>query len=225
MREGLCEANPVIATNDPAAGTKPRDRVLSDSELKTIWAACDDSDDFGRIVRLLILTGARRQEIGGLKWDEIDFETGMLALPATRTKNHRAHELALPAAALEILRSTPHRRDYVFGDVGPGFTSWSNATEALKRGISAPLPPWRLHDIRRSTATHMAEIGVAPHIVEAILNHVSGHKGGIAGIYNKATYAEQTRIALAKWADHVEALITGKRPSTVVKLPKRRTAS
>jgi integrase len=224
-REGLCDSNPTAFTNDPAAGLQPRDRVLSGSELAAIWKACGD-DDIGRIVKLLLLTGCRRNEIGALRWDEISFETGALALPATRTKNHRAHELALPAIALDILRSTPRRdSDHVFGDGDCGFTSWSNATAALRKRLGAPLAPWTLHDIRRSAATHMAEIGIAPHIVEAILNHVSGHKGGVAGVYNRALYAEQTRVALAKWADHVEALITGKRPSTVVKLPKRRSAS
>jgi integrase len=223
MKEGLCEANPVISTNDPAAGIKPRDRVLTDHEVKVIWNACGD-DDFDRVVRLLILTGCRRQEIGGLEWNKINFDTGVLTIPAERTKNGRALELALPPMALNILRSTPRRRDYVFGDVGAGFTSWSNATAALKQRIGVPLAPWRLHDLRRTAATRMAEIGIMPHIIEAILNHVSGHKGGVAGIYNRAAYAEQTRIALAKWADHIEALVTGKRPSTVVKLPNRRIA-
>jgi integrase len=223
-REGLCDSNPTAFTNDPAAGLQPRDRVLSGSELAAIWKACGD-DDIGRIVKLLILTGCRRQEVGGLKWSDINLDTGVMTISSERTKNGRALELALPSTVLNILQSTPRRRDYVFGDVGAGFSSWSNATAALRQRIAAPLAPWRLHDIRRSAATHMAEIGIAPHIVEAILNHVSGHKGGVAGVYNRALYTEQTRIALAKWADHVEVLVTGKRPSTIVKLPKRRSAN
>jgi hypothetical protein len=97
MREGLCESNPVAVTNDPGAGLKPRERVIADHELATIWSACDD-DDFGRIVRLLILTGCRRQEIGGLTWSEINFDTELLTIPGSRTKNGHTLELGLPSA-------------------------------------------------------------------------------------------------------------------------------
>ena len=86
MREGLCESNPTIGTNNPNEGAQSRDRVLTDRELAVVWNACGD-DDFGRIVRLLILTGCRREEIGGLQWREIDLATGMIAIPGERTKN------------------------------------------------------------------------------------------------------------------------------------------
>ncbi len=116
MREGLVEANPTIATNNPAAGKRPRDRVLTFEEIRVLWQACLD-DDFGRIIRLLILTGTRREEIGGLYWSEIDFERGTLTIPGTRTKNHRALTLPLPGLALSILETAPRRagRELVFG--------------------------------------------------------------------------------------------------------------
>ena len=134
MKEGLCEANPVIATNDPAAGILPRERVLSDRELATIWKACAD-DDFGRIVKLLMSTGCRREEIGALKWNETDLDTGVMTIPGTRTKNGRTLELTLPPLALNILRSTPRRpeRDYVFGSRGGAFSAWSYSTLLLER--------------------------------------------------------------------------------------------
>ena len=115
MREGLCEANPVIATNDPAAGILPRDRVLSDDEIRIVWNACGD-DAAGRIVKLLLLTGCRRDEIGALKWSEI--EAGLLTIPGTRTKNGRALVLPLPAVAIELLATVPKQTAAILFSAG-----------------------------------------------------------------------------------------------------------
>ena len=214
MREGLCDANPVTATNDPAAGILPRERVLSEVELATIWRACGD-DDFSRVVRLLILTGCRCREIGELKWTELDLDRGVMTISGARTKNRRALTLTLPPMAMDLLRSMPRRNDCdnVFGSSAEGFTSWSYGTDALNGRIvvveGKPLAPWTLHDIRRSVATHCAEIGVQPHIIEAILNHISGHKRGIAGIYNKAGYRGEIAAALLRWSEHLAAIISG----------------
>jgi integrase len=225
MGEGLCDANPVAGTNDPAKGRKSRSRVLNDNELKTIWRACLDDDEFSRIVKLLILTGARRDEIGDLEWSEIDFDTGTVVISERRTKNGRALELKLPAVALNILRAVPRRDGCVrlFGKPGKGFTSWSNGMKLFQARMATAgneLPHWTLHDLRRSTATGMAEIGVQPHIIEAVLNHVSGHKRGPAGIYNRASYARETAQALQVWAEHLAALVES-RKKKVVTLPRR----
>jgi integrase len=221
MREGLCEANPVVATNDPGRGRPSRDRVLTMAELAAIWRASGD-DDFGRIVRLLMLTGCRRSEIGGLKWDEIDFDRGTLTISAARAKNGRSLTLTLPRVAIDLLRTVPRREGHeVFGSGADGFTSWSFATDALNDRIAAaegkPLPAWTLHDLRRSVATHLAddEIGIQPHIIEALLNHVSGHKRGVAGIYNRALYEREIASALALWAEHVMAVVEGRKQKVV----------
>jgi integrase len=214
MREGLADANPVIGTNDPAAGIAPRDRVLTDAELRAIWTACQD-DDFGRIVRLLILTGCRRDEIGGLRWDEIDLDHAMLHIPGNRTKNHTALNLPLVPMAVAILESAPHRatQEFVWCSRGRGFSAWSYPTLALRSRIMAAqgkaLAPWRIHDIRRTVATRMGDLGVLPHVVESVLNHVSGHKAGVAGVYNKATYEREMRAAVLLWAEHLRAIIAG----------------
>lgn len=223
MKEGLCEANPVIATNDPAAGILPRDRVLSDGELTAIWKACAD-DDFGRIVRLLILAGCRREEIGGLKWTEIDLDTGVLTVPGERTKNHRALVLTLPAVALDILRSAPRRqgRSYVFGSRGGPFAAWSYSKMALDTRIAAtegkPLARWTLHDVRRTMRTGLGKLGVPPHVAELAINHV---KGGIQAVYDKHRYEREMKQALALWAEHLAFIIDGK-PSKVVTMPAHR---
>jgi integrase len=148
---------------------------------------------------------------------DINFDSGVMTIPGERTKNGRTLDLGLPSVVLEILRVAPRRRGYIFGTRGVGFSSWSTATAALRSRIAVPLAPWTLHDIRRTVATGIAELGIQPHVVEAILNHQSGHKAGVAGIYNKAGYVREIAAALAQWAEHVTAVVEG-RESKVVPL-------
>ncbi|MCX7313380.1 MAG: tyrosine-type recombinase/integrase [Alphaproteobacteria bacterium] len=214
IREGLASENPVIGTNNPGASLKPRDRVLTEAELRAIWTACRD-DDFGRIVRLLMLTAARRDEIGGLRWSEVDLDRGTLHIPGDRTKNHHPLQLTLPPAAISILKSARRKegRDLIFGGKGGSFSAWSYSTLTLGTRIAetqdGPIAAWRLHDIRRTVATGMAELGVQPHIIETLINHRSGHKAGVAGVYNRAGYALEAKRALAVWADHLLATVEG----------------
>ena len=206
LGHGLCEQNPVVGTLAPA-NAQPRERVLSDAELIAIWRACQD-DDFGRIVRLLILTGARRMEICGLRWSEID-DSGTWTLPAARSKNRRAHTLPLPPMALDIIATIPRMvgRDCLFGERSNlGFTQWHAKQELDAR---CKVEGWTLHDLRRSCATKMADIGIQPHVIEAVLNHISGHKAGVAGTYNRSSYSREKKAALALWADHVHAVVEG----------------
>ena len=190
MGEGLAEGNPVIGTNKAAGEIKARDRVLTDTELATIWRGLPDNA-YGSIVRLLALTGCRRDEIGSLRWSEINRDARLIALPGERTKNGRTHDVPLSKAALEIIDSIPRRvnRDFVFGEGKGGFSGWSKAKATLDAQLG--LKPWRLHDLRRTASTRMADLGVQPHIIEAVLNHVSGHKAGVAGVYNRSTYENE----------------------------------
>jgi integrase len=223
IQNGRVPANPVVN-----AGRNPersRARVLSPAELKLVWNNVGTGDQYSSIVRLLMLTGARANEIACLRWSEID--VGRIVLPAERTKNKREHVLPLSPAAAEIIRQQPVRadRDLVFGDRAGPFSGWSRCKERLDQRITQahgkPLPDWTIHDLRRSTATHMAEIGVQPHIIEAVLNHVSGHKGGIAGVYNRASYKKDVRDALIRWADWLSALVEGRKSKVT---PLRRGA-
>jgi integrase len=220
IREGIAESNPVVGTNDPIAGKQPRDRVLTESELRAVWKACGD-DDFGRVVRLLMLTAARRDEIGGLRRSEVDFERGIMNIPGWRTKNKRPLILTLPGIAIDILKTVPERqgRECFFGGGARGFNAWSYSMLALSKCIAEAgnkLAPWRIHDIRRSAATHMAELGIQPHIVETILNHQSGHKAGVAGVYNRASYEREIKSALAIWSDHLRGVVDGSTPKVLV---------
>jgi integrase len=220
IKEGirLPEGNVVAYTNKHEQ--KSRDRVLTDAELKTIWKACRD-DDFGAIIKLLILTGQREAEIGGLRWDEIHDE--YISLPAQRTKNGRAHIIPLADPAKVILaRFQASDRIHVFGRVDTGFTGWGYAKRQFDDSIAKarkPLSHWVIHDLRRTVVTRMAELGVQPHIIEAVINHASGHKGGVAGIYNRATYDKEKRAALNLWGEHVVALGEG-RTATVVPMKR-----
>ncbi len=218
MGEGLADANPVIGTNK-ATDEKARDRVLTDDELRLIWHHAGGGD-YGAIVKLLILTGQRREEVGGMLWSELDLEASTWRIGAARTKNARPHDVPLSASAVSILKTLSRRagRDLVFGLGNGSFSGWSKGKSALDGRMTkalrptdeaVKLTPWRLHDLRRTCATRMADLGVLPHVIEAALNHISGHKAGVAGIYNRATYAAEKRAALDAWADHVMALVGG----------------
>jgi integrase len=211
MTMGLAEHNAVVGTHRPDQPA-PRDRVLDDSELAAIWRACKD-DDAGRLTRLLILVAARRSEIGGMTWSEIDLDRGIWTLPKERSKNARAHTLPLPQMALDIIAAVPRRvsRDHLFGErAARGFTKWDLAKRELDARLGKAVQPWRLHDLRRTCATRLADLDIAqPHIIETILNHHSGFRRGVSGIYNRSSYQREIAAALALWADHVRAITEG----------------
>jgi integrase len=181
---------------------------LSDSEIAAMWRALPEKQ-FGAIVRLLILTGARREEVGGLRWSEINGDK--IALPGERTKNGRPLDLPLSGAAAAIIEAQRRRadRDLIFGERDGPFQGYSKSKATLDAALDI-VAPWRLHDIRRTVATRMADLGVQPHVIEALLNHVSGHKAGVAGTYNRSLYSAERRRALDLWATHVIALVAGR---------------
>ncbi len=214
---GLVATTPLLHIRARAKNGS-RERVLSEAELIEVWRACED-DDHGRIVRLLILTGQRRAEIGDLRWSEVDLGARQIELPRTRTKNHRAHVVPLSDAALDVLGARERRegRDFVFGRSSGGFSGWSKCKARLDEriaerrraaGNASGMPPWTLHDLRRTAVTHMAQNKIAqPHILEAIINHASGHKAGVAGVYNLASYPEEKREALQAWGARLAAVV------------------
>ena len=218
LAHGLTEANPVVGTLAPKGG-QPRERVLSDSEIAAIWRACGD-DDYGRCIKLLILCGGRRQEIGACAWSELDLERGVWTLPAARSKNGRAHTLPLLPAMLSIIKAVPRMagRDQLFGARANGFTGWWRGKALLDQRAKVAGATTH-HDLRRTVATRMADIGVQPHIIEQILNHQSGHKRGPAGIYNRSSYEREVRAALALWHNHVRSIVTGDKRK-VIPLPQ-----
>jgi integrase len=200
MREGIRLPDGNVAALTNKRPERSRTRVLSDAELAAIWKACP-GDDYGAVIRLLMLTAQRASEIGGLRWAEIEGHT--IVLPPERTKNNRAHVVPLCEAARAILMAF-RREGYLFGGLD-GFKNWGRSKKKLDARLS--IPHWTTHDLRRTAATRMADLGVAPHIIEAVLNHVSGHKGGVAGIYNRASYDKEKREALNLWAAHLASIV------------------
>ena len=209
MASGLTEVNPTIGTPKPKAAP-PRDRVLSDQELVAIWDAAGN-DDFGRIVRLLVTTGQRRSEVGGMCWTELALDrSSTWTIPGSRTKNHLEHTLPLPPLAIDIIKTVPEvvGRDLLFGArTDRGFMSWAEHKRALDARLGDQVKPWTLHDLRRTCATRLCDIGIEPHVVEQILNHQSGHRRGIVGVYNKSKYTVAVQNAVAAWDRHLRALI------------------
>jgi integrase len=225
ISEGLVDHNPVTGTL--RTEEKSRKRVLSPDELRLIWNSLED-DHFGAIIKLLALTGQRAAEISGLKWSELQDDA--FVLPPERTKNGREHTIPLSGPAQAIIAAQPRRqanngklRDLIFGYADGPFSGWTNSRDALNKRIEKvtgqPLPHWQPHDLRRSFATHAGKLGIQPHVIEAILNHVSGFRGGVAGIYNLNPYDAEKRTGLATWADHLLAIVEG-RPTNVIPLKR-----
>jgi integrase len=227
MMHGLVDSNPVIGTARNREHS--RERVLNPVELRAIWNALDEDDHYGAIIRLLALTGQRAREIADVRWSEL--RDGTLVLPSDRTKNRRVHVVPLSRPARAIIEAQPRRvnadgrpRDLIFGTGEGGFSGWHIAKRQLDARIAGPggqpLPHWVAHDLRRTAATGMAELGIQPHVIEAALNHISGHRAGVAGIYNRASYEREKAVALDLWAERLMAIVEG-REATVVPLHRQ----
>jgi integrase len=207
----------------PASGIKPpgkeisRDRVLSDDELRLIWQCCEKAGwPFGDLFRLLILTAQRLGEVSTMRRPDVDLTKATWTVPANIAKNGVANEVPLSPAAVAVLSGMPSLGGdgYLFPALngsGRPASGFSKAKARLDKAIEAELagamPPWRLHDLRRSAASGMAQLGIAPHVIEKVLNHISGSLAGVAGIYNRFGYGPEKRHALDTWAAHVQRVI------------------
>jgi integrase len=215
--DGLCENNPVTGTNRQTENGH-RERSLSDSEVAKVWLAVPEND-YGNIVKLLLLTGCRREEIGNMSWSELDLDARVLTIPKERTKNGMEHVVPLSDAALAILQGVMRRgqRDYVFGiaRASGGFSGWSAAKRALDKAVG--FKDWRLHDLRRTVRTGLGMLGVQPHVAEAALNHLPPK---LIRTYDRNTYAAEKRDALDKWATHLKTVIAQATGANVTVLRK-----
>jgi integrase len=205
--EGYIESSPAQLINKNPE--RPRDRLLTMDELARIWCSLP-AGDFGDILKLLTLLGQRRDEIALLEWNEVDLDRGVISLPASKMKNRRPHVVHLGPTSTAILQARSRgERPLVFGTGHSGFSGWSQSKARLGTRL-VEMEPWVIHDLRRAVATHMNEIGVTPHIVEAVLGHVSGSKGGVAGVYNLAAYEPDKRAAMLRWDEHLMAVVGGR---------------
>ena len=224
IQRGYVEQDPTAGIERPAK-EQSRDRVLSDGELGAIWhAAVRLGYPFGSFVRLLILLGQRRSEVAEMRWSELDLDKMVWMLPRERTKNDRPHDVPLSEPAAKILQEMPKLDDRVFPSVRKnssraisGFSKAKRRLDQLAHQILReraydrgddpdqvePIRPWVLHDLRRTLVTGLAEAGTQPHVIEAVVNHISGHRAGVAGVYNRATYAAEKQAALLRWGEHI----------------------
>ena len=194
----------------PIAPTVRRDRVLSDDEIRHVWKATEGPGAFNAIVRALLLTGQRREEVSGLTWSELDPGFSVWTLPAARSKNGKPHVVPLSEEMRTLLRAQPRLSgtDLVFPGERGVFSGWSKSKARLDRrsGVSG----WTLHDLRRTMATGLQKLGVRLEVTEAVLNHVSGSRAGIVGVYQRHEWADEKRAALTAWGEHVAAIVEGR---------------
>jgi integrase len=210
------ETSPCVGVKPPAAETE-RDRVLTDDELKALWKAAGELGwPFGDIVRLLILTGQRRDEVGEMEWSELALEQRLWTLPRGRVKNDNGHEVPLSAPAIEVIEKLPRVKGcpFVFSTTGETPVSgWGKGKDRLDE--AAGFDDWRLHDLRRTVASGMARLGIALPVIEKVLNHSSGSFRGIVGVYQRHSFADEKRTALEAWGRFVEQLVSGTPPNVI----------
>ncbi len=193
-----------------------------------VWNAAEgDGWPFGPLVKLLVLTGQRLSEVGGMHWQEVDLEHRMLVLPPERVKNGERHEVPLSDAAVKIIEALPHMtKGFVFTTTrDTAVSGFSRAKDRLDAAVKASLTKgakspehWTFHDLRRTMASGMARLGIQLPVIEKVLNHSSGSFRGIVGVYQRHSFAEEKRTALAAWASHVEIVVSGKQPTNVIPL-------
>ena len=235
-----------VLSKSPCAGLKKptlersRDRVLSDDELVLVWRAAERIDfPFGPLVKLLILTGQRLGEVAGMRRAELDLrgKSPSWTIPAERVKNGREHVVPLSPAACGIIAELPRigRSDFLFTTNGSsivsGYSRAKDRIDAAMRALTPPdaeglgkhaddveaIPHWTFHDLRRTMASGMARLGLQLPVIERCLNHVSGSFAGVAGVYQRHSFADEMRTAFEAWARHVEGIVGGA-PAKIIEL-------
>jgi integrase len=220
VSRGDLERSPLEGLPAPAAPVA-RDRVLSDEELTLLWSATDKiGAPFGPLFKLLILTGQRREEVAGMDWMELDRRAASWLIPGFRTKNRTAQLVPLDDTAIDVLNGLAgsgdwERSGFIFSSTGrtpvSGFSKAKRRLDQLMmEKLGVRFTPWRAHDLRRTLATGLQRLGVRFEVTEAVLNHVSGSRSGIAGVYQRYDWADEKRAALSAWAAHVCALTESK---------------
>jgi integrase len=201
----IIDRNPVSDLPKPGS-ERHRDRVLTDAELVTVWRAAEaEGFPYGPAVQLLVLSGARREEITKLKWSEIHGDE--IVLEGARTKTGTPHHIPLSPLALKIISKLPRfmSGEYLFGAEKPP-AGWSQARNRIDR-IAKIEPRWTIHDLRRTFATGLQRLGTPLQVTEACLGHTSGSRAGIIGVYQRHDYAPEKRQAVEAWGGRVAALV------------------
>lgn len=197
---------------------RERDRVLTMTDMARIWKAAELLGyPFGPYVRVLALTAQRRTEVASMRWGDLDLDGAMWIIPAASTKSERKHFVPLSQAAVDILRMLPRLGIHVFTTDGrthmTNFAKLKSRLDDFIAGSAAAVDDWRLHDLRRSGATHMVRLGVREEVVGRVLNHAV--KGLTARVYALHTYGPEKRHALDAWAEEIERVVSATSASIV----------
>jgi integrase len=211
MRRGSITTSPFEGV--PIADITERERVLTDDEIKAIWQATEGGGTFNLIVRGLLLTGQRRDEVARMERTELASDMSLWTLPSDKAKNGAEHLVPLSQQARAVIEAAPRvlreegerGPDFVFRGEGGVFSGWSKSKARLDKRSS--VVDWTLHDLRRTCATGLQKLGVRLEVTEAVLNHVSGSRGGLTGIYQRHDWADEKRAALNAWGSHVESIV------------------
>jgi integrase len=245
IEQGMLDASPAASVKRPAREVK-RDRVLDDAEIRAIWLACGELGVFGRAFRIMLTTAQRRSEVGSMTWAEIDRKHAVWRLSRERTKADRAHEVPLSRLALKIINEGHRVNDFVFSTNGASakrkgapisqsgpIRGWGKAKIRLDKlarekaaqyasyageDALAPFGEWRLHDLRRTAATHMAKLGVDRVVIAKILNHTETE---ITAVYDRYDYDKEKRRALDLWANRLQTIVAGIPHGNVVQIGAR----
>jgi integrase len=211
LKEELIESSPAMQIDRPGKETE-RERSLSADEIKTVWAAFGKLGyPFGPLFKMLLVTGQRRGEIAGMKWSEINGEGWRL--PGERTKNGKGHLVPLSSLAREILKDIPQIGELVFRSrTDTPLQGWN---KPVKRLLCEPIEPWRLHDLRRTFATHLRSLGVDRLVVSKLLNHA---EAGITHIYDRYSADPEKSAAVERWANRLREIISGVPADNVVQM-------
>jgi integrase len=220
MRNRCIDMNPCRAVAKPRAG-KPRERVLTDAEIVAVWRGAETmAAPYAAMVKLLILTGGRLREVAEMSWSELSGDLTLWTLPAARAKNKREHRIPLAPLARDVIAGVPRIADSPFVLTLSGAVPVAGHSRFKSRlDAASGVTSMTLHDIRRTVATGLQRLGVRLEVTEAVLNHVSGSRGGIVGVYQRHQYGDEKRQALEMWAGHVAALVG----ANVVDLAARKT--
>jgi integrase len=199
----IIPTNPWAVIVPPSNTTESRERVLTDNELSKIWSfAKADTYPFGPFLQLLILTAQRRSEVGGMMWSELDLDRALWSIPSARHKQKRGHEVLLPIAAMNIITPLPHHCDWLFSTTRRSpISGFGKFKQRIDR--STGVSDWRLHDIRRTAATRMAELQVPRFTIARVLGHSDT---SITAVYDRATYRGEKLEALEKWCNFLSKL-------------------
>jgi len=220
VSRGIITASPCEGLSAPYR-EKARDRVLSNDELVAIInTAKQMGGAFGSIIRMLILTAQRRNEVSEMAWDELDLDNNQWGIPSSRTKNEKPHTVHLSEQAAAVVTEVKNIGPFVF--TSNGKTPFSGFSKSKKRldelsGVSE----WRLHDIRRTVTSGMAQLGIRPHIADKILNHQSGTISGVAAVYQRHKFLKERKTALNAWGNYVQSLLDKTDRDNVVNIQDR----